>query len=78
MLHALAFPIFVRNMVGDIDAYTKIAVNLLKVEDCAKHMAIRSGDATSMVAIFRVSRMDYARSMDHNDIVLSIIAPSLL
>jgi hypothetical protein len=39
MLHALVFPIFVRNTVGDIDAYTKIAVALLKVEDCAYHQS---------------------------------------
>jgi hypothetical protein len=35
MLHALAFPIIVRNTADDINAPTKIAVTLLKLEVCA-------------------------------------------
>jgi hypothetical protein len=35
VLHALDFPIIVRNMVDDINVPTKIAVALLRVEVCA-------------------------------------------
>ena len=35
VLHALDFPIFVRDTADDIDAPTKIAVTLFKLEVCA-------------------------------------------
>ncbi len=64
---------FVLHMVGGMYVSMRLAPTLLKLEDGASNMAIRSQLAAWMDAVIRALRMDFAKDTEPTVVAMSSI-----